>query len=218
MGGAGVVSVIAIVFVSTAKNVDFISWQDKLNFVEMLYYTVLIILAWIMSFRLFATIVVLAVAIYAALQQPLKDLDFYNPDKKCGLKSLFGSLSASMGFGFYFLIAVGMILYSDYHAFRIYHIELGAYTQRWTIVGITIILTIVYYSILLLTYIELNKKLKMIVKEQLNENKSLSNQKTNLLRDISITPIVSANDICVFFFSVLFPGLAAVVQLILPFT
>lgn len=165
------ISAFAIPFIYTACKTGDVNWYSKLNNVELVYYSFLIVLAWIMTARLFASILIDAVAVYKYLQHGLMHLDYYNIDKKCGLKGLYTSLSASMGFGCYFLIAVAVIIYSDYNAYDQYGLDLLAHEYCWIIIIITMILSVIYFSIVIITYISLNKIMKASIQKKTMEVK-----------------------------------------------
>ncbi len=213
------VSFIEVPFITLPHKSHFLSWSSDLKFVELLYYALLIYFSWYMSARLFICISSLAVITYKYLDNTknknIFNFDFFNVDKKCGLKGLFNALSASMGFGIYFIIAIGMILYSDYKVFEKYHFMLLAYKYNWVIIVITVILCVIYYSIFIITYISLGNSMNNAVYNKLKHSENLSEKQIEFLKAIP-TSSVHINDICVFALSVLFPGIAAIVQIVLP--
>lgn len=204
-------SAFAIPFIYAANQTGDINWYSKLNNIELLYYSFLIVMAWVMSAQLFASILIDSIAIYKYLQQGIDNLDYYNLDKKCGLKGVYHSLSASMGFGFYFLIAVVVIICSDFNAHENYGLDLLAYKYWWLIAAITIILSVIYFTTIIITYISLNKIMKTAIKNKVTETK-MCDKKSQYLRDIS-SLTVTPNDVFVFFLSVFFPGIAAIIQI-----
>ena len=204
-------SVFAIPFIYTASQTGNANWYSKLNNTELLYYSFLIVMAWVMSARLFVSILIDAIAIYKYLQHSINNLDYYSIDKKCGLKGLYNSLSASMGFGFYFLIAVVVIICSDFNAHKNYGLDMLAYKYWWLIVAITVILSVIYFTVIIISYISLNKIIKKAIKVKVAQVK-ICNKKSEFLRDISSSS-VTLNDVCIFFLSVFFPGVAAIIQI-----
>lgn len=213
-----ILSLLAIPFILTALNTGDKNWYSKLNSFELIYYSVLIISAWVMSAKLFSNIMVQMVALYKYIQKMTGKFDLYNPDKKCGCKDLFNTIIASMGFGVYFIIAVGMILFSDYRAHKYYGLTMVGYTYNWLIISITVVLAVIYYSIIILTYMSLNKSVRNQLNSKLNRaKKDFSNNKLMFIRNISLS-VINPHDICVFILTVLFPGIAAIVQILSPFS
>lgn len=214
-----IASLIEIPFITLPHTEHFPSWSSDLEIIELLYYGALIYFAWFMSIRLFVCISSLAVTTYKYLDNKDKrgnfNFDFFNSDKKCGLKGLFNSLSASMGFGIYFIIAIGMILYSDYKVFENYNFMLLAYKYNWVIIIITVILCVIYYSIFIITYISLGNTMNNAIINKIKSSKNLTEKQIEFLKSIPTSPI-HLNDICIFALSVLFPGIAAIVQIVLP--
>lgn len=209
-----ILSIFAIPFMFVANKTGSLNWHSKLENIELLYYPILIVFIWIISAKLFIFISAYSIFTYKYLNNKI-DFDLYDSDKKCGLKGLFNSLSASMGFGIYFIIAVGMILYSDYNAYTKYGLVLLAYQYNWIIIAITVILSSIYYSILIITYISLTNTINKAVADELKNGENLSKEKIEFLKSLPTSPI-HVHDICVFALSVLFPGIAAIVQIVWP--
>ncbi len=96
-----------------------------------------------------------------------------------------------------------------------YHFMLLAYKYNWVIIVITVILCVIYYSIFIITYISLGNSMNNAVYNKLKHSENLSEKQIEFLKAIP-TSSVHINDICVFALSVLFPGIAAIVQIVLP--
>lgn len=207
------ISACSIAFIYTANQTGDKNWYSKLNNIELSYYSFLIVMAWIMSVRLFAHVLINTVSIYKYLQHDIEKLDYYNEDKKCGLKGIYNSLAASVGFGFYFLIAVAVIVYSDFNAKAKHGIDLLAYKCGVEIIVFAVIFAAVYFAIIGITYINLNRTLKMKIENKI-KNTNLCRAKVNYLNKIAGTSI-SLNEICTFVFTVLFPGAFAIIQVAL---
>ncbi|MCH5183001.1 MAG: hypothetical protein J1E00_02400 [Oscillospiraceae bacterium] len=212
------ISLFCTPFIKVASETGDQNWYFRLNRIELLYYTFLIICTWIMSAKLFIDIGIQMISLYKYLKKFTGDIDLYNSDKKCGLKSLYNAIAASMGFGVYFILAIGMILYSDYRAFTHFGLLMDAYKYRSAIIAITILLSVIYYAIIIVTYILLNTKTRNQIENKLKElGNDLNNGQVMYLRNISLS-VINPNDICIFLLTVLFPGVAALIQILLPFS
>ena len=137
-------------------------------------------------------------------------LNIYCYDKKCGLKNVYDAIMTAMGFGVYFLIAVAMIIYSDFRAHTDFHLDMAGYKNAWVIVSFAIILTVVYYAIIIITYCSLKYKIKEEMDKHTSEQ--ISDNKNDILSNLSLS-VLNFHDICIFLLTVLFPGLAALIQI-----
>lgn len=189
-------------------------WYSRLNTAQYIYYTILTCYTWCTSIHLFLTILIECHTLYNGL--PGEDLDIYHIDNRCGLKGLYNSLSAAMGFGIYFLIAVSVIIYSDYNAKSKFGIELLAYKWQVPIIIIALLLASLYYSVIIVTFLKLHETLKSNIKKHLE--KPHNNQDVGYFDPNKISSsFITANDVVVFILSVLIPAIAAIMQIVAPF-
>lgn len=207
---AAAIALIGVIFISGANNE--LTWYRRLNGLELGYYSFLIVYVWYMSACLFLSIIIDSVTLIKYLQFPASAFDFFHIDKHCGLKRTFNIIIANMGFGLYYLIMVAIIIFSDYKANQsIPELKLLAYEWRYQIIFITVFISVVYYTIVLLTYISLRELLiRVIISEA--KKYTIFSEEGKFLRSINIS-ILSVNNISVFLLSVLFPGIAAFIQI-----
>lgn len=208
-----IVWIFGIFFINDAKEIGITTWQQQLTSVENFYYSVIVYLSWMLSFKLFVSILIETATLYKGLDNCNGKLTFDHPDKKCGLRKIFSTLTASMGFGLYYIFGVCVILYSDFRAKNIYGIELGAYKVAWFIITIAIILAVIYYSALFLTYQKLNKTLKTYAYNELEKNERLDTCTKEHLSKCCVSHI-SLNEITTFLLAVIFPGVASIIAII----
>lgn len=174
------------------------------------YYKFIISIAWCLSIRLFVSIVCNSVVIYKAtrtISSKPKDSEKNwfesSENRKETLKPLVNHLAAALGFGVYFLIAVGMIMYSDFRAhdkFINLDLKFAVYQHRWIIVAITLLLSAFYFSTVIITYVAVTNMIN---------NNSLGGKKGKSRR-------IDANSFGVFLLTVIFPGMAAILQILVP--
>lgn len=201
--------IFSVFFISRGVDYGVLNWYSRLKQSELVFYSFLIAITWIISAQLFLSIIIENIYIYLYINKMSEKVDINNPDGKCGFKTLFSSLFASMGFGFYFLIAVAVIIFSDYNAHKTFNLNFLCYDLAWLIISVALILAVIYYSIILLTFLLLRNKIKKGI--YCDHQNRLDNNACK--KSKNITRFISINDIFVFLLSVLFPGIAAIIQI-----
>ena len=175
-------------------------WYSKIGISGLIYYGVIIGIAWVLTARLFVSILINAIVIYkVSRNQRLHFND--NENRKDFLKPLLNHLAASLGFGVYFLIAVAMILYSDIRAHDMYKMDFGVYSGRWYVIAITLLLSAFYFSTVILSYVSVTS---IISNNDLGGTNGGKNRK------------VDATSFGVFLLTVILPGFAAMFQILAP--
>lgn len=175
-------------------------WYDKIGKIGLVYYGFIIAISWTLSIRLFVSIIINSIFIYKVSRgQKLRFNEKEN--RKDFLKPLTNHLAASLGFGIYFLIAIAMILYSDIRAHNIYGMDFGVYAGRWYVIGATILLSAFYFSTVIISYVAVSS---IVNNSNLGGTNSDKNRK------------VDATSFGVFLLTVIFPGFAAVFQILAP--
>lgn len=175
-------------------------WYSRIPPIFFSLYAFIVSLEWFLSFRLFVFILTNAITIYKVLTTKTsyasKEIQFkvHQPLLRC--------LAASLGFGIYFLIAIGMVYYSDYRANKYFKLKLLVYRIRWPLLIFIVLLSVFYFATIILCYYYVTKHIELQQSSGQIQDKQKRSHSTSFI---------------VFLLTVLFPGIAAFLQLITPF-
>ena len=189
-------------FITTDNSVSF--WYNKLNNVPKAYYFLLVSMSWYMAARLFLHVLINSIALYLASEKSSAKVlnDEHHKDASVELSRIKNYLAASLGFGLYFLIAIGIILYSDYTvANSSLELIFAGYEYFWHIIFITLILSVFYFGTIILSYNSVSKH---------SESQSFDN-------DYFQKKLPRLNAISSFLLSIVFPIITAIIQFLTQF-
>ena len=151
--------VFGILFFIPNRTAGITYWSDEIGWKSYVFYLALVCMSWYMTARLFILILINTIALYIASEKASSNSSPATSSLSLSHK-LLKSLSASLGFGVFFLIAVGIILYSDFRAFRNFGMYLVTYKYSCIIICITIVISVFYYSTVILCYTSVSRRHK----------------------------------------------------------
>lgn len=201
----------AVLFMVAATNKGELNWYYYFGNFNLIFYYFLIAYCWILSANLFMLILYYNYCLIKYTKHALAKVDFFNKDKCCGFKSVFKCLAASLGFGIYFALYIGVIGYSDYRAHKYFCLDFFFYEGWEYILIIFIILAALYFTAILYAYFRFKLKVNEAIENKM-KNYSLGTKERTFLEKINIS-LFNPSNIFAFVSSFIIPSISAVVTL-----
>ncbi len=199
-------SLVALVYIVVAKDNER-CWYNKLSKIEYAYYCALIVSTFYTALRIFFSIIVNSICIFVVT---LNDANaVVNVESDVLFKRvyhMFNYFAVSLGIGVCFIIATGMMLYSDIRAAEKFNIIFKVYRDKWIVLLLLIIFAVFYLGTLVLSIASVYKLIK---------DKSLLSENSDVDK-LLYYPDNSKSPFWTFVLTALLPGIAALVQILIP--
>lgn len=203
------VSLFALVFLSIAASKGELNWYSYLSDFNFVFYCLLVLCCWLLSANFFMLIIYYNICLIEYTKLPLITLDFFNKDKYCGFRKIFKCIAASLGFGIFFSIYVGIIGYSDYRAYMNFGLKFGCY-ENWEIVLLAFsLLAIFYFTVILHSGIRLKARINEAVDNEITKY-ALGTPERTFLEKVDIS-FLNFGNVVTFLSTFVLPFITAIV-------
>lgn len=202
-----VIAHISLFFSGSAKDYGERVWVNHLNNFELVFYKLTVLYIWATTIQLFLIIIYYTYLLYNEAKSERLIINVGHIDGRCGLKGVFSAISSSVGYGIVLLLMIAIQIISDQRAKSHFGMEFEMNKYLYIIAMIAILISGVYFGIMIITYIVVNNITRIRIEREYNNGSGDQDRLISLYRSH-----FDARGVVTFILTVLFPSAIAAIQ------